>query len=73
MFGDFSHSGLCVGQKVIIMAKFLAGRTTDDCHVNPENSEFHSYMGKGIVVAYQSEQVLPLYKVQLQFESTPLI
>ena len=48
----------------MIMAKYLAGNHTCTAHQHDSNSsEFDSYMDVDIVVAFQSEQVLPLYRV----------
>ena len=46
----------------MIMAKYLAGNHTAHQH-DSNSSEFDSYMDVNIVVAFQSEQVLPLYRV----------
>lgn len=55
----------CLGCNMMIMAKFLAGHSTQD-QTGGVDQGFDSYSKDGIVVAYHSAQVLPLYKVHYQ-------
>ena len=48
------------------MAKFLAGCSTNDDTIDGLKSGFDSYSKDRIVVAYQSEQVLPVYRLKYQ-------
>ena len=46
------------------MAKFLAGCSTNDDTIDGLKSGFDSYSKDEVVVAYRSEQVLPMYRLQ---------